>query len=109
MIYSATFIFDTKQFDAQFHQLDQKIAQAAKETEGCLGEEAWQNVASGRLCNVYYWQSEAGLKALMQHPAHLEAKQRYAQWLSGYQVIIAQVVRSYGDSLINHPCAVNQS
>ncbi|WP_297573908.1 antibiotic biosynthesis monooxygenase [uncultured Deefgea sp.] len=106
MIYSATFIFDIKQFDAEFHQLDQQIAQAAKETEGYLGEEVWQNAESGRVCNVYYWASDAGLKALMQHPLHLAAKARYSEWLSGYQVIISQVLRSYGDSTINHPCTV---
>ncbi len=41
----------------------------------------------------------------MKHPAHLAAKQRQQQWLAGYQVVIAQVVGSYGDGGINHPLA----
>ncbi|MNT88263.1 hypothetical protein D3C71_1652980 [compost metagenome] len=33
----------------------------------------------------------------MQHPTHLEAKAAQAQWLNGYQVVISQVLRTYGD------------
>lgn len=105
-MYSATFIFDTLQFDAAFHTLDAEIAAAARNTEGYLGEEAWEDPKTGRIANVYYWSSEAGLHALMQHPRHLEAKHQYSQWLSGYQVIIAQVLHSYGDGQIAHPTRI---
>jgi hypothetical protein len=39
----------------------------------------------------------------MQHPKHLEAKAAYSKWLKGYQVVISQVVRAYGDGAITHP------
>ena len=42
-MYSATFIFDKKQYDDAFYALDNAIAAAAKETEGYLGEESWEN------------------------------------------------------------------
>jgi heme-degrading monooxygenase HmoA len=102
-MYSATFIFDTKQFDDEFHRLDALIATAAKESEGYLGEEAWEDAKTGRISNVYYWSSEQGLRQLMAHPSHLEAKRRYSEWLSGYQVIISQVIRTYGDKTMRHP------
>ena len=102
-MFTATFIFDTRQFDSDFHRLDALIAAAAKQTEGYLGEEAWEDPNSGRISNVYYWESQAGLKQLMAHPSHQEAKRRYSEWLSGYQVIIAEVVRCYGDRTIDHP------
>ncbi|HAT30729.1 MAG TPA: antibiotic biosynthesis monooxygenase [Janthinobacterium sp.] len=104
-MYSATFIFDTRQFDADFHRLDALIAAAAKETTGYLGEEAWEDPKTGRIANVYYWESERGLNELIEHPSHREAKRRYSEWLSGYQVVIAQVLRSYGDRTIAHPAA----
>jgi heme-degrading monooxygenase HmoA len=104
-MYSATFIFDTRQFDSDFHRLDAIIAAAAKETEGYLGEEAWEDPKTGRISNVYYWASEAGLRQLMAHPSHQEAKRRYSEWLSGYQVVISQVLRSYGDRTMDHPAA----
>jgi hypothetical protein len=41
----------------------------------------------------------------MNHPTHIAAKQRQQQWLDGYQVVIAQVLGSYGDGGISHPLA----
>jgi len=98
MIYSSTFIFAKKQFDDEFHRLDQEIAQAAKNLPGYLGEEAWENAATGVVSNVYYWSSLEALQALMSHPTHLKAKAAQANWLAGYRVVIAQVMRAYGDA-----------
>jgi heme-degrading monooxygenase HmoA len=96
MIWSSTFIFAKKQFDEEFHRLDQLIATAAKNLPGYLGEEAWDNAAVGLVSNVYYWSSLDALQALMTHPAHLQAKASQQNWLAGYRVVIAQVMRAYG-------------
>ena len=95
-VYSSTFIFAKKQFDDEFHRLDQLIAAAAKALPGYLGEEAWENTATGLVSNVYYWSSLASLQQLMQHPAHLQAKAAQSNWLAGYRVVIAEVTRAYG-------------
>lgn len=97
-MYSSTFIFAKGQWDDEFHRLDNEIAQAAKETPGYLGEESWENTSNGLVCNVYYWESLEALQALMCHPTHLQAKARQAGWLAGYEVVISQVLRTYGDS-----------
>lgn len=102
-MYSATFIFQKKQFDQAFHALDAAIAEAARDTQGYLGEEAWEDPRTGRICNVYYWADEQGLQQLMRHPKHLQAKEAQSQWLDGYQVILAKVLRSYGDERFDHP------
>jgi heme-degrading monooxygenase HmoA len=102
-MYSSTFIFAKRQFDDAFHALDQAIAEAAKSVPGYLGEECWENPATGLVCNVYYWQTMESLQALMSHPAHLQAKQRQAEWLAGYQVVIGQVIGCYGDQGLAHP------
>ncbi len=96
MVYSSTFIFAKKQYDDEFHRLDQAIAAAAKALPGYLGEEAWENPATGLVSNVYYWSSLEALQQLMSHPAHLEAKAGQARWLDGYRVVIAKVMRAYG-------------
>jgi len=96
-MYSSTFIFAKKQFDADFHRLDQAIADMAKTIPGYLGEETWENAATGLVSNVYYWDSLAALQALMRHPRHLEAKAAQARWLDGYRVVIAEVIKTYGD------------
>ena len=97
-MYSSTFIFAPGQYDETFHRLDQDIAQAARAIPGYLGEEAWENPASGLVANVYYWESLEALQQLVHHPRHLEAKAAQGNWLAGYQVVIAQVIRSYGDA-----------
>jgi heme-degrading monooxygenase HmoA len=102
-MYSSTFIFAKKQFDDEFHRLDQAIAVAAKDIPGYLGEESWENAATGLVSNVYYWESMEALQQLMRHPAHLEAKAKQANWLAGYQVIVSQVLRCYGDAAFDHP------
>ncbi|MGM9487327.1 antibiotic biosynthesis monooxygenase family protein [Ideonella sp. YS5] len=104
-MYSSTFTFATRGFDEEFHALDQAIAELAKSLPGYLGEESWENPATGLVSNVYYWRTLESLQALMSHPAHLSAKQRQAKWLNGYQVVIAQVVGCYGDGGIAHPLA----
>ena len=104
-IYTATFTFAMGEVDEAFHALDQVIAEVARAIPGYLGEEAWENPATGLISNVYYWDGLAALQVLVNHPAHLEAKRRQAEWLRGYQVVIGQVVGAYGDGGIAHPLA----
>lgn len=107
-MYTATFTFAPGAYDDAFHALDQQIATLAKSLPGYLGEESWENPTSGLYSNVYFWDSLESLQALMKHPAHLEAKSRQAAWLKGYQVVIAQVLGSYGDGRIDHPLSNHQ-
>ncbi len=107
-MYSSTFIFAKKQFDEEFHQLDAVISEAAKSMPGYLGEESWENVASGQISNVYYWESLEALQGLMQHPTHLQAKANQSKWLNGYQVVISQVLHVYGDTKLSHPLTSTQ-
>jgi heme-degrading monooxygenase HmoA len=102
-VYTATFTFAKREFDDEFHRLDQVIAEAARATPGYLGEEAWENAETGLIANVYYWRTLESLQQLMQHPVHQEAKRKQAQWLAGYHVVIGQVLRSYGDGAVAHP------
>ena len=104
-MYTSTFTFAQREFDDEFHALDNVIAQIARSTPGYLGEESWENPSNGLISNVYYWETLESLQVLMKHPAHIDAKQRQGQWLAGYQVVIAQVVGSYGDGAIAHPLA----
>ena len=108
-MYSSTFIFAKKQFDDEFHRLDQAIAEAAKSIPGYLGEETWENPATGLTSNVYYWESLDALQVLMQHPRHIEAKAAQARWLDGYKVVISEVLRTYGDTGLGQPSAASRA
>lgn len=106
--YTSTFTFAAGQFDDEFHALDKVIADTAKTIPGYLGEESWENAATGLISNVYYWASMEALRALMKHPAHLEAKARQARWLNGYHIVVAEVTMSYGDGGIAHPLGADR-
>jgi len=95
-MYTATFIFAKKEFDDEFHRLDQAIAAAAKAMPGYRGEETWENPSTGLVCNVYYWDRLEDLRALMDHPTHRLAKAGQSKWLDGYRIVIAEVQREYG-------------
>lgn len=96
-MYASTFIFRPGQYDDEFHRLDKQIAELAHTIPGYLGEETWENPATGMVQNVYYWESEEALRNLIEHPAHKEAKSKQARWLDGYRVVISKVLREYGN------------
>ncbi len=106
-MYISTFTFAKGQYDDEFHALDEVIAQIAKSIAGYLGEETWENHETGLISNVYYWESMEALQALMKHPSHIQAKQQHTRWLNGHQVVVAQVISSYGDGGIPHPLSRN--
>jgi heme-degrading monooxygenase HmoA len=100
-VYSATFTFARRHFDEAFHALDGQIAEVARGLPGYRGEEAWENPSSGLVSTVYYWDTLADLQRLIEHPSHRQAKAQQGQWLAGYQVVIAQVLRVYGDGQLD--------
>ncbi|MFZ6777596.1 antibiotic biosynthesis monooxygenase family protein [Undibacterium sp. Ji83W] len=105
-MYTSTFTFKKKQYDDVFYALDEQIASLAKSTPGYLGEETWENAATGQISNVYYWDSLEALQALIANPIHQQAKAAQANWLDGYQVVVAEVLRTYGDGKLEHPCVI---
>ena len=83
-MYSSTFIFAKKQYDDTFYRLDGEIAAAARAIPGYLGEETWENPATGLISNVYYWDSLEALQQLMKHQlleSHLFHFHKVAHWM----------------------------
>ena len=94
-MYMPTCIFSKRQFDAEFHKLDDAIAVSAMAIRGNLGEETWKNLETGLVSNFYCWHSRQALQQLMRDPTHLLAKATHAKWLNSYRVIIAEVQKEY--------------
>ena len=95
--FSSTFIFETKELDADFDRLNGEIAERARRIPGFLGEEAWSNEATGLHAEVYYWSSMDALHQLVGMDSHGVAKRRHAEWLGQYRVVIAEVRSVYGN------------
>lgn len=101
-MFSAAFIWEPGTYDAEFDELNALIEAVATSIPGFIGVEEWSSSDGKRKNATYYWDSLDRLKALSLHPKHLEAKRRYAQWYDGYQVVISEVVKSYGDGAFAH-------
>jgi hypothetical protein len=88
-VISAAFIFRPGTYDDEFHRLNKLIDAAAKATEGFLGSETWKSF-------------DQALKEFSGNANHLEAKKQYSRWYDGYHIVVSEVIRSYGDDVIQH-------
>ena len=101
-MYSAAFIWEPGEYDAEFDRLNALIEEVARSLPGYLGVESWQR-ADSRLRNAtYYWDDLDTLRQFSIHPVHQEAKRQYARWYRGYHIVVSQVIRSYGDAAFEH-------
>lgn len=98
-MYSASFIWEPGEYDAEFHRLNDLLDTLARSLPGFRGVDSWQSPDGTRRNAVYYWDDLETLEQFAGHPTHLEAKRQYSRWYRGYRVVVAEVLRSYGDGL----------
>lgn len=93
----ASFIWEPGTYDDEFHRLNDLIQKVADDSAGYIGVDGWVSKDGKRKCANYFWKDMESLQMFAQHPTHLEAKREYARWYNGYQIIISEVTRTYGD------------
>ena len=101
-MYSAAFIFRPGTYDDEFHRLNGLIDEATKATDGYLGAETWHSADGKTLNATYYWDSLEALQSFSRDPNHLQAKKQYSRWYDGYHIVVSEVLKSYGDDVIDH-------
>lgn len=101
-MFSVSFLREPGDDDAGFHALDARIDAVAQALPGFLGVESWVATTGTRRNATYYWDTLDTLRTFSTHPVHREAKRQYARWYAGYHVVVAQVLRSYGDGAFAH-------
>ena len=99
-MYSASFMFIKGEYDDEFYALNTELTTIAKSYAGFLGGEVWHG-KDNRVNAVYYWENLDDLHAFACHPRHVEAKRQYKRWYQGYQIVLAEIIKSYGDG--NYP------
>ncbi|MFM6968353.1 MAG: antibiotic biosynthesis monooxygenase family protein [Microbacteriaceae bacterium] len=99
---AAQFIFQPGSYDAEFHALDAKIEDAAAAMPGFLGTDKWYSKDGTRTNSIYYFESMADLTKLGRVTEHRDAKGKVSRWYDGFQVVVTEVVASYGDGNIPH-------
>lgn len=92
---AATFVFDQVRRDEDFEELNGRIRDVARSTQGYLGRKDWRD-SEGYRAVTYYWESLEALQTFAADPIHREAKRRHREWYAGYRVEVARVLRVYG-------------
>lgn len=104
-MFACSFIFRKKAYDEEFHRLDASIDAHAQSLDGYIGVDRWFS-DDGKVQNsIYYWRDMDAVSVFARFPDHLEAKEKYAHWYEGYQIVISEVTASYGDGNIPHVTA----
>ncbi len=101
-MFSASFIWEPGNYDDEFHELNSHIDDIARALPGFIGSETWLSANGARRNAVYYWESLDALQVFAKDPDHLRAKRQYAKWYKGYHVVVAEVLKTYGDGGVEH-------
>jgi heme-degrading monooxygenase HmoA len=101
-MYMIAFTFHPAEYDETFHNLNAQIDQVALETPGYSGQESWKSAVGTKVNATYYWDNLERLQPFSRHPIHLEAKRQYTRWYNSHQIMISEVIRSYGDGRYEH-------
>lgn len=99
---AAQFIFQPGTYDEEFYELDGKIEEAAADLPGFIGTDKWFSKDGTRTNSIYYFESMADLTKLGRVVEHRDAKGKVARWYDAYQVVVTEVIASYGDGNIQH-------
>lgn len=100
-MYAVQFIFKPGSYDAEFYKLDGAIEEFVAGLPGFLGVEKWVS-PEGEIRNpIYYFEAKDSLREFSRFPDHIEAKGKVQKWYDGYQVVISEVIASYGDGKLN--------
>lgn len=100
---SCSFIFSPGIYDAEFHELDGKIDAFASSLVGFIGVDRWVSDDGKARNSIYYFETMDSVRELSRYPEHLTAKENYKKWYLGYQIVVSEVVGSYGDGYFTHP------
>ena len=101
-MFQCSFMFIPRARDDEFFLLDNAIASYAESLSGFLGSQSWFSEDKKKINAVYYFETMEAVRTFARFPTHQEAKEKYAQWYDGYQVVISEVQATYGDGKMDH-------
>lgn len=103
-LFLSSFIFENKEYDQEFYQLDALIESYTLTLPGFIGMESVTDSVSGKTINNYYWRNREDMEKLMSEISHKKAKNQSQKWIKGYQVIVAEIQGAHNANL-EHPLA----
>ena len=106
---SCSFIFSPGEYDEEFHKLDATIEAYATALTGFVGVDRWVSDDGKSRNSIYYFDGMDSVKQLSRYPEHLVAKENYRKWYLGFQIVVSEVIGSYGDGYFKHPSSPSQA
>jgi heme-degrading monooxygenase HmoA len=100
-MFACSFIFTPGTYDEEFYRLDKLVMDYAEAMPGYLGADRWFSEDGLSKNVIYYFKDQESVREFATFSDHKEAKEKYARWYKGYQVVISEVKASYGDG--NYP------
>ena len=100
-MFACSFIFTPGTYDDEFHRLDKSVMDFAESMPGYVGMDKWFSENRESKNVIYYFKDQQSVREFATFSDHKEAKEKYARWYKGYQVIISEVKATYGDG--NYP------
>ena len=97
---SAQFIFKPGTYDDEFHKLDSEIEAFVATIRGFLGVERWVSFDGTTKNSMYYFETMDAMCELSRSDTHREAKGKSQNWYDGYQIVVSEIKKSYGDGAI---------
>ncbi len=97
---SAQFIFKPGTYDEEFHLLDAEIEAYVATIPGFLGAEKWVSHDGQTKNSMYYFETMDAMFQLSRFDVHREAKGKYQNWYDGFQIVVSEIKKSYGDGAI---------
>lgn len=82
-LFLTSFIFEKKEYDEEFYQLDGWIERYTQSIDGYIGMESYTDAASGRMVNNYYWQTRESMELLINNLQHSRPNHKV---ISGFPV-----------------------
>jgi hypothetical protein len=101
-VFAVQFIFTQATYDDEFEALDTSIAEFARSLPGHVGVEKWVSEDGASQNSIYYFTDRGALAELAGFPDHLKAKSKVDNWYSSYQVVVSEVIASYGTTTPPH-------
>lgn len=101
-MFAVQFIFSQATYDDEFDELDNAIDHFARNLPGHVGAEKWLSDDHATQNSIYYFHTRDALAELAGFPEHLRAKSKVSNWYSSYQVVVAEVLATYGNQTPPH-------
>lgn len=91
-------MFESGEYDEEFHALDGEIDRFAKGLDGFQKVSTWKSPDHKYTNASYFFADMDSVRKLASFPLHMEAKEKFARWYKSYEVTIMEVISTYSGS-----------